>query len=126
MYIFYDFQIVVSSNHVHGEVYWIQHYVIKSSVTCDRFYLWFSMGTPVSSTKKTYHHDITEILLKMALNTIKPNQIISLYFPFVCGKLMLNIFFNVFMPYTVIILYMHSSETSISVIYLVSTMIGCC
>jgi hypothetical protein len=27
-------------------------------------------GTPVSSTNKTYSHDITEILLKMALNTI--------------------------------------------------------
>jgi hypothetical protein len=32
---------------------------------------WFSPGTPVSSTNKTDCHDITEILLKMALNTIK-------------------------------------------------------
>jgi hypothetical protein len=32
---------------------------------------WFSVGTPVSSTNKTVHHDITEILLKVALNTIK-------------------------------------------------------
>ena len=31
---------------------------------------WFSLGTPVSSTNKTDHHDITEILLKVALNTI--------------------------------------------------------
>jgi hypothetical protein len=31
---------------------------------------WFSPGTPVSSTNKTCHHDITEILLKVALNTI--------------------------------------------------------
>jgi hypothetical protein len=30
--------------------------------------LWFS---PVSSTNKTYRHDIAEILLKVALNTIK-------------------------------------------------------
>jgi hypothetical protein len=30
-------------------------------------------GTPLSSTNKTYHHDLTEILLKVALNTI--NQI---------------------------------------------------
>jgi hypothetical protein len=30
--------------------------------------------TPVSSTNKTDRHDITEILLKVALNTIKPNQ----------------------------------------------------
>jgi hypothetical protein len=33
--------------------------------------LWFSLGTPVSSTNKTDHHDITEILLKVALNTMK-------------------------------------------------------
>ena len=31
---------------------------------------WFSPGTPVSSTNKTDHHDIAEILLKVALNTI--------------------------------------------------------
>ena len=30
---------------------------------------WFSPGTPVSSTNKTDHHDISEILLKVALNT---------------------------------------------------------
>jgi hypothetical protein len=37
---------------------------------------WFSSGTPVSSTNKT---DITEILLKVVLNTITltPNQITS-------------------------------------------------
>jgi len=31
---------------------------------------WFSPGTLVSSTNKTERHDITEILLKVALNTI--------------------------------------------------------
>jgi hypothetical protein len=31
---------------------------------------WFSPRTPVSSTNKTDRHNITEILLKMALNTI--------------------------------------------------------
>jgi hypothetical protein len=31
---------------------------------------WFSPGTPVSSTNKTNCHDITEILLKVVLNTI--------------------------------------------------------
>jgi hypothetical protein len=41
---------------------------------------WFSPGTPASSTTKTGHHDIAEILLKVALNT--KNQIKSnrLYF----------------------------------------------
>jgi hypothetical protein len=33
---------------------------------------WFSPGTPVSSTNKTDRHDITKILLKVALNTINP------------------------------------------------------
>jgi hypothetical protein len=32
---------------------------------------WFSPGPPVASTNKTDRHDITEILLKVALNTIK-------------------------------------------------------
>jgi hypothetical protein len=34
------------------------------------------LGTPVSSTNKTDRHDITEILLKVALNTITltPNR----------------------------------------------------
>jgi hypothetical protein len=36
---------------------------------------WFSPGTPASSTTKTGRHDIAEILLKVALNTKKSNQI---------------------------------------------------
>ena len=32
---------------------------------------WFSLAPPVSSTNKTDRQDITEILLKVALNTIK-------------------------------------------------------
>jgi hypothetical protein len=38
---------------------------------------WFSPGTLASSTTKTGCHDIVEILLKVALNTIKINQIKS-------------------------------------------------
>jgi len=41
---------------------------------------WFSRGTPVSSTNKTDHHDITEILLKVALNTIIQSNPIQNYF----------------------------------------------
>jgi hypothetical protein len=41
--------------------------VVKSSSTIGR---WFSPGTPFSSTNKADRHDITEILLKVALNTI--------------------------------------------------------
>jgi hypothetical protein len=34
---------------------------------------WISPGTLVSSPNKTDRHDITEILLKVALRTINPN-----------------------------------------------------
>jgi len=34
---------------------------------------WFSLDTLVSSTDKTDRHDIAEILLKVALNTITRN-----------------------------------------------------
>jgi hypothetical protein len=58
---------IVSSNPVHGEMYSIQHYVIKFVSN------WFSL---VSPTNKTDCHDITEIWLKVVLNTIKqPNQL---------------------------------------------------
>jgi hypothetical protein len=35
---------------------------------------WFSPGPLVSSTNKTDHRDIAEMLLQVALNTIKPNE----------------------------------------------------
>ena len=49
----------------------VQHYVIKfvSDLLTGR---WFSPGSPVSSTNITDRHDITEILLKVAVKTIKP------------------------------------------------------
>ena len=47
------------------EVFLIQHYVIKFESD-----MWFSPGTPVSTTNKSYCYDITEILLNVALNTI--------------------------------------------------------
>ena len=47
----------------------IQHYVIKF-VSHLRQVSGFSLGTPVSSTNKTGCHEITVILLKVALNTI--------------------------------------------------------
>ena len=66
---------VVSSNHAHGDVYWIQHYVIK--VVGDLRQVDGSAGTSVSKTNKTDRHDITEILLKAALNTITLHLSIS-------------------------------------------------
>ena len=54
---------VVSSKPVHGEVYSMRHYVIKLIVS--------DLGTPVSSTNKIAGQNITEILMKVLLNTIK-------------------------------------------------------
>ena len=67
---------VASSNHIHGEVYSIQHYVIKF-VSDLKFAAsqWFSL---VCSANKTDRHDIIEILLKVALNTINPNLLQTL------------------------------------------------
>jgi hypothetical protein len=55
---------VVISNPVDGEVYSIQHYVIKFTGRL------FSSDTPVVSTNKADIDDITEILKKVALNTL--------------------------------------------------------
>ena len=47
----------------------VQHYVIRCQWLATG--QWFSLRTSVSSTNKIDRHDITEILLKVALNTIK-------------------------------------------------------
>ena len=50
--------------------------VVLDTTLCDKVCqwlvtdLWFSPGTPVSSTNKTDRHDITEISMKVVLNTI--------------------------------------------------------
>jgi hypothetical protein len=36
---------------------------------------WFSPGAPISSTNRTDRHDIAEILLKVAISTIKQTNI---------------------------------------------------
>ena len=60
---------VVSSSPVHGEVYSIQHYVIK--FVSDLRQVGGFIG---NSTNNTHRHDITEISLIVALNTITPYQ----------------------------------------------------
>jgi hypothetical protein len=47
---------VVSLNPVYGKLYSIQHYVICQWLETG---LWFSPGTPISSTNKTDHHTKT-------------------------------------------------------------------
>jgi hypothetical protein len=49
----------------------------RCTTLCDKFVSdlrqvgWFYPCPPISSTNKTDHHDMTEILLKVVLNTIK-------------------------------------------------------
>jgi hypothetical protein len=53
---------VIGWNAAHAKVYSIQQYVIISQwLAAGR---WVSPGSSVSSTNKTDHHDIAEILLK--------------------------------------------------------------
>jgi hypothetical protein len=67
---------VVSSNHAHGEVYSIQHYLIKFGSDL-RQVGGFSPGTPFSFTNKTDCHDIyTEKLLILVIK--KKYQILKL------------------------------------------------
>jgi len=60
---------LIIKNLVHGEVYSIQHYVIKFVSDLRQvggFLLVLRFPPPITNDR----HDITEILLKVALNTI--------------------------------------------------------
>jgi hypothetical protein len=48
---------------------------------------------PASSTTKTGHHDIAEILLKVALNTKKSNHINQSHEAFSCNNVLLTSIF---------------------------------
>ena len=80
---------VVSSTPVHGEISSIQHYVIK--FVSDFRQVWFS---PVSSNNKTDRHEITELLLKVTLKTIKLNQTSKVYNLKLNSIIYLNLLFN--------------------------------
>jgi hypothetical protein len=65
---------VVSSNSSHGEVYSIQHYVIKFVSDLRQLGV-FLRVLRVFSTNKTDRHDIAEIVFKLVLNTINLTKI---------------------------------------------------
>jgi hypothetical protein len=44
---------------------------VKETITCAKLGYIFTVVTLISSTNKTDRHDITEILFKVAFNTIK-------------------------------------------------------
>jgi len=55
---------------------------------------WFSPGSPVSSTNKTDRYDITEVLLKVALNTIKQTNKLKLWYIFIWKQFVVHVFRN--------------------------------
>jgi hypothetical protein len=72
---------------LHNKMYWYFSLLVSNIITVNTSGLnshysqrWFSQGTLVSSTNKIDSHYITEILLKVALNTIKHSQSSNLYF----------------------------------------------
>ena len=96
---------------VGARLYKLQKGCTRLTAASDKMYQllangrWFSPGTPASSTTKTGRHDIAEILLKVALDTInqiKSNQMsptvlfIVLYYECVCigSNLNLGLFNN--------------------------------
>jgi len=93
-FIFYYQLSLVTSHPAQARCTWYnnEHYVIVCQWLASGRR--FSLGLPVSSTNKTGHHDITEILLKVALNTIIPNPIISYLLIFSCiiGVILLDHF----------------------------------
>ena len=67
----------------HGEVYSLQHYMIKW-LAAGR---WFTPGNAVTSTNKTDRHDIADILLTVALNTITITHKCCTYKEFTVGDI---------------------------------------
>jgi hypothetical protein len=56
----------IQNTYISSTATWRSEEVCKRLSTCR----WFSPGTSVSSISKTDHHEIAEMLLKVALNTI--------------------------------------------------------
>ena len=71
-----SYKSITNTAWVHARLYKLQKRCIRLAAGSDQVYQllahgrWFSPGTPASSTTKTGRHDIAEIFLKMALNTI--------------------------------------------------------
>jgi hypothetical protein len=65
---------IIPFDNLYRRAYFVMHtfLVVTFLLAAGR---WFSPGTPVSSTNKTDRHDITEILLKVALNTINQTKL---------------------------------------------------
>ena len=78
---FNSYKPITNTMWVHARLCKLQKRCTRLAAASDKVYQllahgrWFSLGTSASSTTKSGRHDIAEILLKVALNTI--NQIKS-------------------------------------------------
>ena len=140
-----------------SNVYSIQHYVIKwamctrynimwssercvlDTTLCDQvcqwlaIVLWFSPGTSVSSINKTDHNDKTQILLKVASNTINQtcikdiiSYIQSWYKMWIINMIYLS-FYEIFSILTWLLLSLCEQTSDLSIGYnLISTCAGAC
>ena len=72
-----SYKFITNTAWVHAQLCNLQKGCTRLAAASDKVYQllahgrWFSPGSPASSTTKTGRHDITEIVLNMALNTIK-------------------------------------------------------
>ena len=79
--------------------HWCWEFKSRCTALCDKACQslstgrWFSPGILVPTATKTDHHDITEILLKVALNTINPKPKPNLHLIFVLFCLSIFFFF---------------------------------
>ena len=60
----------LNQHNIFKKTWWTHDYKFRHKVSQFAAGRWFSPGTPVSSADKADIHDITEIMLKVALNTI--------------------------------------------------------
>jgi hypothetical protein len=75
----------ILTNNVYSTVKVSRHLLRAELVIIDQLLeegQWFSLGTPVSSTNKTDRHDITEILLKVALDIINQPLTATFWYDF--------------------------------------------
>ena len=78
----HEFRVIVSEHMISPLMLWVWISIrARCTSLCDKVCQWlvagqwFSLGPPVSSTNITDLHNITEIFLKVALNTIKPTKL---------------------------------------------------
>ena len=120
-------------------IMWSSERCVLDTTLCDQvcqwlaIVLWFSPGTSVSSINKTDHNDKTQILLKVASNTINQtcikdiiSYIQSWYKMWITNMIFLS-FYEIFSILTWLLLSLCEQTSDLSIGYnLISTCAGAC